>query len=474
MNRIAYILLFVFAIAPSLVSAENFILSEGNLIRESTNSSEIDRIELSLLQSEANYRTTLDNYALVLNGEVREERTGEESIEDRNQITDRLSTGSLGVSQPLPSGMTLGLDYKNKKNSSIGFSDFSYSQSKLVGTITIDLLRDFLGRTSISELKDVEIGASAAKLTRKIDTKVFHLRLRRLFWDYIVAHESRGITRNMLRSDRKELKLAKEKRLVDAADEGDIARLSSQVSERTARQLQFEGTMKQLEEQFKQLLPQLSKRSFQVGNYYKDKKIKQFFACLDLIESHKDTPLENSLFDELVNMKKKQLAYRQKSLDTYSDVDVKLEGELGFVGSDTNRSDANDHLISDPEGFGAVGVRVTVPLDRKRRDSEETQLKVAQKQFDAESKELLSRLDSLHLTIVDAINLIKGVLENRGQNSKYLSIALKDSREKYRQARITSQQLLDEQDRYFNNELELISLQRDLLNFMLDYFGALH
>ena len=473
MTRIYCIFLFalVFQQNTPTATAEEFIISERNLIKEASNSSEIDRIELSYLQEETNYLRTLDDYTLSLEGELRAERSNERPVENSNQVVDRFSSASLGINQPLPNGMTFGVGYANEKSSTIGLSDFSFSRSKFVGRIVIDLLKDFLGRTSFSELKDSELGSDAAKLSREIDTKVFHLRLRRLFWDYVVAHESRNIAQKMLRSDRNELKLAKEKRQVDAADEGDIARLSSQVRERQAQNLQFEANMKQLEEQFKQFLPQLSRRSFKMGDYNKTQKIKQFFTCLDLIESHKDTPLDNSLFDELVQLKRRQLSYREKSLDAYSDVDIRLEGELGIVGSETNRQDANENLFEDPESFAAIGLRVEVPIDRKRKDTEKMQLKVAQKQFEAESKELLSRLDSLHLTIVEAINLIRGVLDNRRKNSKQLTIALKDSQTKYRQARITSQQLLQEQDRFFNNELALISLQRDLLNFMLDYFA---
>ena len=473
MIRIFYALLLslIFYKSTLRASAEEFILSETNLINEANNSSEIDRIELSFFQQQANYHLMLDDYTLSLESEIREERSKETPIENRNQVIDRFSGASLGINQPLPNGITFGIGYTNEKSSTIGLSDFSFSRSKLVGKIVVDLLKDFLGRTSFSELKDLELGSEVAKLSREIDTKVFHLRLRRLFWDYVVAHESSKIAQEMLRSDRKELKLAKEKLLVDAADEGDIARLSSQVSERQAQYLQSEANMKQLEEQFKQLLPQLSRQSFKLGNYDKTQRINQFFTCLDFIESHKETPLDNSLFDELVQLKRKQLSYRQKSLDAYSEVDIKLEGELGMVGSEVSRSKANKNLFEDPEGFAAIGLRLEVPIDRKRKDSEKTQLRVAQKQFDAESKELLSRLDSLHLTIVDAINLIRGVLDNRKKNSKQLKIALQDSQIKYRQARITSQQLLQEQDRFFNNELALISLQRDLLNFMLDYFA---
>lgn len=464
-----YALLFSFCFCLSLLDAETFILTEKNLIKEIESSPEIDRIELEYLNSAISYRDKLDDFQLSLDADLREERTNEEPVNAASFIRGSSKTNSIGINQPLPYGISVGAGYSINKFNTSGIG--SASQARFTGNISVDLFRDFLGRTTFSELKDVELGFEGAELSRKINRKVFQLRLRKLYWDYLAAYESMLISEGMLKSDEKELKLAKEKFKIDAADEGDVARLASQVAERQAQKLNFEGTMKRLEADFKSLLPTIKGMKIKIGDFKKKDKIEEFYACLALIEKQKETPLYYSFFDELVEFKRKQLKYRQKAFDAYSDIDLKLNAEAGLIGTDDSANDAFDDLNSDKDTFAAIGVSVSVPLDSKRRNTEEVQLKAAKRQFQAESKELLAELKAFHETIVDAISLIKGVIENRVSNSSKLMLALEDSRLKYRQARITSQQLLQEQDRYFSNELQVISTQRDLIQLMLDYFA---
>lgn len=469
MKWVAEYFVVLLAIIPTVaLSEETFVLTESSIMAFLEKSPEISRIKSNVLAQEFNYKKSKDPFSWSLEGTASTESSRERSVVAQVPVTSKASLLSLEFNRPFSNGIDIGIGYSQQKVSS--FVD-NAATNRFVGKVDIDLFKNFLGRNSKAVLQDAKFGYEAAKLQGKIDEKALRFRVRSLFWNYIAAKESKDLADELLASSTKQLKLVRRKLRSDVADSGDIARFSSQVSERQSQSLQFEASMRQFEVNFGEFFPELAGKKISLGNYDKSKTMASFYQCLGVIEAQKEVPKQYTLFDEIIDLRRKQLEEQKKSILTTSDIDLKLSGEIGLVGTGIGTSAASSSLTDDGNDFNSVALTLSMPLDGKKRETEKVQIQLAEAQIDAEVRALDARFSSLHNRVVENIKLIKKVIESRSENNDFLKKALLDSRKKYRQARLTSQQLLQEEDKYLSNAIQLITTQRDLLLFMFDYLS---
>lgn len=460
---ITSILLFILNVAQA--TQAEFLLSEGSLLKILKESPESDKIKAERLGTEVIYKIYNDSFSWSLNGTAASEKTSEKSV--GTFPTSKSSSVELGVNKVLSYGVNFGVGYTQKK-STASFPITDAASSRFVGKISIDLFKNFLGRTARSNLEEVRVGYKAGRLLEKLNKKALELKVRGLYWKYVSSAESREVAMDLLESAKKQLVLVKKKRKSGIADAGDIARFSAQVSERSAQIFQFEGSMKQTEVEFKEILPSLSSKILKLLPYSKKAAMKSFFQCLTLIQSQPETPKAYSLFDELIEVKREQFGHKRKALLAYSDIDIKFDAQSGYTGVGTDGGTARSNLRDG--NFQSIGLAINIPLDGKKNSSEKVQLLLAKAKFNAEVRSLGAKLDASHSTVVDAAKIIKGIIKSRVSNHGFLEKALKSSQKKYRQARITSQQLLQEEDKFLANAIQLINTERAILQLMFDYF----
>ena len=147
--------------------SENFILNEQELIKLINESPETDRIKARLLGSEVNYRRNDDPYFFSLNGSANVQSSREQALTPIPPVR-RASNYELTINRPLPYGVDLSVGYNAQKSTSF-IADAA--TNRLVGRVSFDLFRNFLGRTTKSLLDDAKLGFEAAKILNKIDKK---------------------------------------------------------------------------------------------------------------------------------------------------------------------------------------------------------------------------------------------------------------------------------------------------------------
>lgn len=74
--------------------------------------------------------------------------------------------------------------------------------------------------------------------------------------------------------------------------------------------------------------------------------------------------------------------------------------------------------------------------------------------------------------MIRSVTLLKQVVANQKINSFNLAKSLKVSQKKYKQARITVEQLVQEQDGFLNSNLAEIETKLNIINTLLDYFSV--
>ena len=468
MRILGLIAIFVNVSNPSHAE-QVFYLTERSVLELLSESPEILRLETELLHAQSNYDRITDMYSFSLDANLSRSHSREDLISSEMPTTTSVNAWDLSINRPLDYGIGIGLGYSTQGSTSNQLSDAT--TRKLFGRLSIDLYRDFLGRTSQALLGDAKLGFEAARIQKTINNEVLKYRVRALYWNYVATKESRDFAAKMLATSQDQVEIVKRKVRSDVANSGDVARFSSQVSERQAQKLQFEGSLRKLQSQLGELFPGLIGKKIELGEYNKQEMIGKIYTCLNVIGTDRRFNPSHTLYDELFLLKLQQLDEKSRHLSTYSDVDVKLEGQMGLVGTGIGGDNAHRNLSEEKNTFDAVALKVSIPLDGKKHSSEESQLALARTSTNAEVRRMEAKLQSLHSTLGDSISLVKSTIEIRSANDDHLRLAIEDSRRRFRQARITSQQLVQDEDKYLSNAINLIAIQKDILLFMFDYLA---
>ncbi|MEX1098927.1 MAG: hypothetical protein WEB87_00790, partial [Bacteriovoracaceae bacterium] len=77
-----------------------------------------------------------------------------------------------------------------------------------------------------------------------------------------------------------------------------------------------------------------------------------------------------------------------------------------------------------------------------------------------------------HQQISESIKILQEVIQTQKINSRQLEIRLKDMRKKYNQARISVNDLIQDQDSLFSSDLAIVDTKLSVLNTLLDYFSV--
>ena len=453
---------------PCAYSMETFKLSEKSIIKLIENSPNTDQIKATLKAEEFKYRSTKENFKTSLNASTNYQYSDDGILNSLTQ-TSRINTQQIGVQKVLPKGISVGVDLQRQE---IKSGSTVSANSKVIAKLGVDLYKDFLGRTTGNQLKEAKINYEVAKFQEKIDVKDLKLEVLKLYWNFVALTESRKVSQKLLKSAQNQLKVVKEKVKNDVADRGDIARFNSVINERNSQITQYDGDIKQLEIQLKRLFPELAYKKIELQKFNLTKAVSGFYMCLNTISAQKTTPYNYSYLTEIVELKKKLLRLQKERIAVHAGADVKLNVEAGYQGDGDSFSNAQSNLSDETKNYHAAGISFSFPLDSTARQTKKAQLRFVEANLNAQTRGLKGQMDAYHSTIVESIELLKTIIKQRSENDDFLLAVLKNSRKKYRQARLTSFQLLEEEDRYIANAISLINTQIQLVNVMYDYFGT--
>src|SRR5690606_19712205 len=67
-------------------------------------------------------------------------------------------------------------------------------------TMEFDLWKDLFGKTSKALLQSAELEAKRAQLQKQVETKAFHIALRRIYWNLVANQEALKISEALLKT----------------------------------------------------------------------------------------------------------------------------------------------------------------------------------------------------------------------------------------------------------------------------------
>jgi len=461
-------------IATFLISgpllAEDFSLSEGSLTELSKDVPQVKQIELLSDSARLGYLGMSDAFApnLVANGYYAENK--EKQLNSFVPVTSPIKEFSLGVEKPTSLGMKLGAKVFAQQTSN-NFVNSS-TTTGISAQLAMDLHKDFLGKTTKTELENRKLEADKAELEKKISTKAFVQNLRKIYWALVANNEAQKITKELLVTANQQVKQAEARFRNKVADSGEVARYRSQVAARRASLISLQYQESNIHQSLKELIPSLGNKNIVLSPYNLDETVNNVLACSTMLEQKSSSPMEYTHYDEIVALLNGQETNQRKIDRLYDTWDLALQSEVKKTGKEYTYSDSYSDLGSDGRNAYQIGLQLSIPLGSKKRDTREVAEIVNKKRFKAQQEANIAKLEAYHSQMVRSVSLLKQVVTNQKINSFNLAKSLKVSQKKYRQARITVEQLVQEQDGFLNSNLAEIETKLNIINTLLDYFSV--
>ncbi len=466
------ILLTFFLLALVAVQAAPVIkLNEtiiDKLIEESPPS--VENIEASFLGVDAGRTKAKDIYAPTLSASANVLDSDEKSLNTFMPTTTKYKNMMVAINKPLKYGAALGGKVFTEKSTSTQLSNATTTGYGV--SLSLDLYKDIFGRASRANLDLANTASRRANLEKEIQIAGFKNNIRKLYWALVANEEALKITKTLLASSEKQLKDAKRRFKSGVADRGEIARYNSQISSRKAGLISIRWEKSQLQQQLKLLLPKLAESEIELAPYNIDRTVGTVLACSAVIKKFESAPMDFTKYDEVVDFLNNEEQSQRKLTKTYDSVDLKLVGEYESTGKAFNQSDSLDDLSDDGRSTVSVGLQFSMPLGTTKKDSRQVQEEINKRMYSSKRKQALGQVKAYHTQTIKSVALLNEIVFNQKENTKHLKESLRVSKRKYSQARISAQQLVQEQDAYLQSNLDEISTKLAVINLLIDYFNV--
>ncbi|MEZ4816301.1 MAG: TolC family protein [Bdellovibrionota bacterium] len=430
----------------------------------------VQQIEASYESSKIDYLTKLDKLGLRLEGEGSVYESREKLLSPTDgAVTKNTTNYSVGLIKPTRYGIDLGVKTFASKTSNAFIN--GASTSGLSFNLSIDLFQNFLGRKTSNELHKGEAGIKRAELEKKAQLKTFQSNLRKLYWALVANNEQKKILEVIVGLAEKQHKDAKGRARSQVADSGEVARSHSQWLSKQSTLLALSYQRNNILKSLRELLPELGEKEIVLAPYDVEKTVEEVLKCTAVIDSNKEAPFQNTVYDEIVDLLNKEEKYETKVSKTYNDPDVKLFGEYSAIGRDYGFEDSRRDLIDESRPRTSVGLKVTIPLDGRKTNTQEAYEKIARYKYQSQAQANLAKIRAYHKETVLMIKTLREVVRAQKDTNKYLGQSLKSSQQKFAQARISLQELIIEQDAQLQSRMSEIDTNLSIINVLLDYFS---
>jgi outer membrane protein TolC len=463
--------------------AASFQLTEENLLKSSKEGSPaLDEIEAAFLSVAIKEGEKKEKYAPELFGQGVYSETNERALIRFQPVFSPVVSAQLGVRQNMGKGFETSASVVTDQRSAAP-TDFTgkfkdVTTSTIRFTMQMDLWKNLLGRLDEADLLALEQEKQRAKLEAEVRRKTFAISLRRLYWSLVGNHEAMKIATALLKTSESQRADANLRLRNAIAEEDELARYTAQVASRQGTILMLEYQREIYLKQLKNLLPHLNKEEIVVEDYNIEKTLNEVVACTKVIAGQKKIPFEFTKYDEMVDLTRKIKNNRRIINSRYSDIDVKLFGTVKATGVNSEPSGTGyrgsyggsfDDMTSTNRSGYEAGLMFTMPLGSTKDNVQKTKELYDEKRLLASIDSSEAQVANTHAQLVKSIGYLNEVIAAQKTSSEQLGKRLSLMRRKYAQARVSVNDLVQDQDALLNSELTTIDTQLQILNTIFDY-----
>lgn len=411
-----------------------------------------------------------DSLSLRLEGDGRLYKSDERLLNNFDGgVTRRASSYSVGLVKPTRYGVEVGIKAFGEKATNAFVTDAATNGASI--SLSMDLYKNFLGRSSSNSLKQGAFSLKRASLEKESRLKTFEANVRKLYWGLIANNERRKLLTSLTEQSEKQIRDVVKRKRSGAADSGEVARVRSQWASRKSDLLSLDYAKGDIMRTLKELLPSLNESEVSIGSYSVENTIKEVLACTELIKTYKDTPFKNTPYDEIVDLLEKEYLIERKLSKVYSGPSLKLFGEYSTIGRGIGFSNSREDFYDASEPRKSIGLQFSMPLDGKKKATKKSLELLNKNRYQSEMRQNLSKVKAYHSETVRLIDTLRKVLKSQRETNSYLAKSMRVSNRKYRQARISLQELISEKEASLSSRLKEIDSQLTIINTLIDYFG---
>lgn len=466
------VLLMFLILLYSVGSSADVVLSEPYLIKIiDKKPPALDQVEASFLKAKFDHLSLKDRLSFRLDGEGRVFESDERLLNQFDGgVIQNATNYSLALNKPTRYGVDLGLKVFGDKVTNAFVSGAATNGVTL--SMAIDLFQNFLGKKTNSDLKRSALGLKRAELEKKISIKAFESNVRKVYWALVANQERSRLLTYLVKTSEKQYKDIRRKKRSGVADSGEVARAKAQWSTRQSSLLSVQYQRGQLVKSLKEMLPELKNQKIAPISFKRGQIKTEVLKCTNVIAGSVSTPLNLTSYDEIAAYLIEEDKLEQKALSGYSDPTVKLVGEVSQVGRDFGMENARENLFDDGQPRLSLGVQVSVPLGKRKKESQKTAEAMAKMRYRSQAQINLLKVQAFHEETVNMVKILRKVIASQGDTNILLEKSLKFSKKKYNQARIGLPELIVEQEAYFQSKLSEIDSNLTIMNILMDYFSV--
>lgn len=446
-------------------------------------SPQLDQIQATFLATDLQNNLTKENFAPELFGSTSYSESNERPILQFIPIWSPVKQAQVGFRQELSNGFSneAALTTRQQSASSPSGSYKDITVTTLSFTAQMDLWRNLLGRMSKARLQTTELQSQRSKLESEIQNKAFLISLRRVYWSLIATQESINISQEMLKISQKLAGETKQRFQNSVAEADEVARNNAQVASKQSSLTFYQYQKENLLNQLKTLLPELANFDIVLSNYDLSKAVTEVTTCASEIARNAKIPYEHTYYDEAVAMLRQEKSHAETINNRYSDPDLKLYGRAMTtgVGSDPTSNgfrgsygSSVDDIQSDNRTGYEVGLRVTIPLGSSKENTQKTKELYDNKRLNAAIDASDAQVINTHDRLMKSLVLLNQAITSQKINSDELATRLKYMTTKYKQARVSINDLIQDQDALLQTDLSTINTQLQVLNLLFDYLSV--
>lgn len=463
------LLIFNVLIFSSLAN-ESFVLDEKSLVQMAKESSpRVNLIEASALEANVRDLKFKENFGFNFVGEQNFQDSDEAAISTVVPVFGPTKLTQLGVQKGTKYGVGVSANiFTNQQSTNNGLIN-NQNRTGYNIQFSMDLWKNLFGSISKNTTENLSLLRKQYDYESKVSKESYYIDLRKIYWSLVANEESLKVTNQLYDISKRQLVDISRRQRNKIADRGDVARIKAQVASRkatiTALEFQRESMLRIIKSQLSLAL----NKDLKIQGYDIDGTIGKVMACIDIIGKQEKVPWDHTYYDEIVDLVKMSYEKTQKITDQYARPDLTLKGEYQRSGVGQGFSNSYDNYDDDSKGGGAIALELSVPLDGKKSKSKSVQEILDRKRYLASRENYRLMMEANHEQILKSIKLLQNVVAAQQENGKNLEISLRVSERKYKQARISLNDFINEQNLFFQSKLSEIDAQLAVINEILDY-----
>ncbi len=477
-------LLFCIGLMTFQINAEEFLITEDALLdMAQAENPTLAEMEASFLASKVQAEELKDKFGFEAYGGYNHLETNERAIISFQPVFSNINQYTVGVKKYSKYGLVLDANTSvdQRSGASVAGSDYKdIHTTRMELGLQMDLWKDFWGRTTARQLKNVEDQKKKDELQLSISKKTFQINVRKLYWALVANAEKIKINKRLIATAGRQLKDARRRRANSISDSAEVSRFESLVHQRNGQMLALQYEKSVLEKNLKDLFPNLNSKEIKLSNYNIDKTILEVLTCSQAIGGTTNAPLEHTSYDEVTKLLKGMQERQYKVDQTYDDIDLKFDLKLAQVGvsSDTDNDtdfygdfdSSLDDIRENDRSAMSAGLMLTIPFGEKRAETTKVKEKLTENKFKANIQNLETQVVTTHSLTQNNVLILRDLVRAQRANSKALNVRVREMRKKYNQARIPEYALIQDQDSLLQSDLGVIDTQLQMVNTILDYF----